>query len=357
MNSLSVEGTNGLGVLRARVAPKARYSIGSLIGALGDDAAAERVMIRPQKNEPVRTRRSVEPGEAFISRNGYRGPWPYTPGNDERNLPKYGQSMPILPVQKYSGSYPHTWIPYEDMKMDVSSEMGPTPSGWLEPNYVSNEHAAAKEWAMPFPWSAPESMARDVSGLGLMSMNGLGRFGRFHDFITAQNYAESRDFMKGLGQDDSAETQINTEQMPSSDATNPEVQLNMEAAASSAIAKEATNAGAKAAASGASTFDINALINNVIKVGTTVAAGYIAPKVKKPTAAPAPLTARPASSPFSLTSPIVIIGAVGLLGVGAYAAFSGGGGGGGGRGRRRPRGRSSVRRTSRRSYSSRRRSR
>jgi hypothetical protein len=321
MNSLSVEGTHGI----------------AAIGRLGDDAAAERVMIRAQAGEPMRTRRSVEPGELFVSKGGYRGAWPYTPSGDERILPVFGKPTPILPVQAYPGSYPHGWISYEDMKMDVSSEMGPTPSGWVEPNYVSSEKAAAKEWAMPFPWSAPENQSRDVSGLGLMSLNGLGRFGRFHDFITAQNYAESRDFMKGVGADDSYETQIMTSQQESSDANNPEVQLNKEAAAASAIAAQATDAGKTAAAAGASPFDINTLINSVIKVGTTVAAGYLTPK------APSRTTTTVVSSPpsaggssFSLKSPVVIVGALGLLAVGAYAAFSGGGGGSGrGRGRRR----------------------
>lgn len=321
MNSLSVEGTHGI----------------AAIGRLGDDAAAERVMIRAQAGEPMRTRRSVEPGELFVSKGGYRGAWPYTPSGDERILPVFGKPTPILPVQAYPGSYPHGWIPYEDMKMDVSSEMGPTPSGWVEPNYVSNEKAAAKEWAMPFPWSAPENQSRDVSGLGLMSMNGLGRFGRFHDFITAQNYAESRDFMRGVGEDDSAETQIMTSQQESSDANNPEVQLNKEAAAASAIADQAKDAGAKAAAAGASTFDINALMNSVIKVGTTVAAGYLAPKTQpaRTTTISSPLSAG-AKSSFSLTNPIVIVGGLGLLAVGAYAAFSGGGGGSGRRRTRRP---------------------
>lgn len=345
MNSLSVEGTSGLAALRVRAMPqKAGYSVGRLVGGLGDDAAAERVMIRAQKNEPMRTRRSMEPGELFFSRNGYHGPWPYTPSNDERILPVFGKPTPILPVQAYPGSYPHGWIPYEDMKIDVSSEMGPTPSGWVEPNYVSNEKAAAKEWAMPSPWSSPEKQSRDVSGLGLMSMNGLGRFGRFHDFITAQNYAESRDFMRGVGEDDSYETQMLTSQQESSDANNPEVQLNKEAAAASAIAQQATNAGAKAAAGGASAFDINALINNVIKVGTTVAAGYLAPKAPSPKTVFASSPASSGGSSFSLKSPIVIVGGLGLLAVGAYAAFSGGGGGG--RGRRR-----STRRPTRRSRS------
>lgn len=197
---------------------------------------------------------------------------------------------------------------------------------------------------MPSPWSSPEKQSRDVSGLGLMSMNGLGRFGRFHDFITAQNYAESRDFMRGVGEDDSYETQMLTSQQESSDANNPEVQLNKEAAAASAIAQQATNAGAKAAAGGASAFDINALINNVIKVGTTVAAGYLAPKAPSPKTVFASSPASSGGSSFSLKSPIVIVGGLGLLAVGAYAAFSGGGGGG--RGRRR-----STRRPTRRSRS------
>jgi hypothetical protein len=123
----------------------------------------------------VNTRRSLEPGETFKNRQGFLAPMPMTASNDERDLPSSftGKPMFSLPKEDYPGSFPHTTIPYEAMKRAVSPEIGMTPSGWMPIQKLANEERRAVAAAMPSPWSSPENMAVDISGLSGFGDDGL----------------------------------------------------------------------------------------------------------------------------------------------------------------------------------------
>jgi hypothetical protein len=322
---------------------KILYGIGE-----DEEPSSDRVMIQPKAGEAIRSRGDdVDAGEVYVSRRGHRKAWPYTPSNDERSLPKAGgEPSPILPIQRFPGSYPHGWIDYEKMRQDVSTEMGPVPSGWEEPIYVSDETAATKEWAMPSPWTAPEMMSRDVSGWG----SGVGRF---HDFLTAQTYAQSRNALSGLGQEE--DYGYNEEGTPTP-VSQPSEEIQpweykgstetQEQAATQTIAKQAQDAKAQAAAQGASTFDIAKIVNTVISGGSQVAASVISAQATKKAAKAGILTTAvsavkttatkaAATGASLLSNPIVLVGGLAVLGLGAYAAFGSGGSGGGGRSRSR----------------------
>jgi hypothetical protein len=274
----------------------------SLVSRLGDpetepeDTTQTRIEIGARGGEVTRTRRNVEPGESYISRTGYRKSWPVTPNADERNLPRYGEPVPILPVQIFPGSFPHGWIPYEKLKVNATAEMGPTPSGWEPPIYVSREQDAALDWSLPGPWVPEEAMTTDISGFSTL----LGALHCLHAFADDETDA----------------------------ATQAMIDEETKAAAAQAITTQAAAAGAQTAAAGGSTFDVTKIINSAIDFGTKVAVAVITkPKAAAATpsvAAKTVSTLFPASEPI-YKQPLFIVGAVALLGAGAYFAFSGGG--------------------------------
>lgn len=112
----------------------------------------------------VAFRRRVEKGETYRSDEAWP-PNPLTPSHDERNLPTVrGTPLRQLPVQDYPGSYPHDWVPYEEMTRAVGPDLPPVPPGWAAPYALDAERSRAVQAAMPSPAAGREHMARDVSG-------------------------------------------------------------------------------------------------------------------------------------------------------------------------------------------------
>lgn len=123
------------------------------------------------------THRGVpEPGETWKT-PGSRPAWPMTPDNDPRFLPKYGKPMIVLRKENYPGSYPHKWIPYEDVRSSARPDLPPMPQGWWAPQYQSKEEARAINAGMPSPAAPEEGMVYDVSGFSSMegAVYGIGQ--------------------------------------------------------------------------------------------------------------------------------------------------------------------------------------
>jgi hypothetical protein len=102
------------------------------------------------------------------------------------------------------------------------------------------EREAAMEWALPGPWATEDTMATDLNG--------------FRGLSNALATANALNGLKGMGQSEF------------DGAT---------AAASSAISKEAMQAGADAKAAGASDSDVANIINQVVNFGSEAASLYM----------------------------------------------------------------------------------
>lgn len=180
MPSLTLESMNGTSRhLRGLAGPltieidhgdakaRIRHELSGLGQANGNWAYPARVPPRIGPNEFWTKRRLPEPGETWAADHTYPSK-PMTPQNDERNLPDSETQLPILqlPRRDYPGSYPHGWIDYEDMAAALGPDLPPIPPGWLRPMNAAGEKQRAIDAAMPTPWSSPERMARDISGMG-----------------------------------------------------------------------------------------------------------------------------------------------------------------------------------------------
>lgn len=168
MNSVTRESLNGASVSFPQITTDERVALNltddwDLTGDIGTD------WIEPKyaPGTRIRTRKNLEPGDTFTDKEGFLRPMPMTEGNDERDLDSSFTGKPYsgLPRQDYPGTFPHTTIPYEDRKVFVSPEIGPTPSGLMPMDKLANEEERAIQAAMPFPAASPEEMARDMSGL------------------------------------------------------------------------------------------------------------------------------------------------------------------------------------------------
>jgi hypothetical protein len=241
MNGLSLQNMNGV----AGHVPVARPGVAGLGQSDVDwnltpdwwmtEAVApwwRRPALRP--GETTRTRRTPEGGEERAVPTADRASWPLTPSNDERNVPSAFTGRPLrrLPKQTYPGSYPHGWIPYEDLTGRVDVEAAPMPSGWLPPQRLSEEEARAVQAGFPAPWAPPEAMAYDVSGFG--------------DLAAAMGAAR----LSGLG-------------------------VYVPPSVSTAIASEATAAAAQEAAKGSTWDTIAKVTSAVTDFGSSAAALYL----------------------------------------------------------------------------------
>lgn len=192
------------------------------------------------KGTPIRTRRNLEPGQLWRSDEDRRA-WPVTPNNDARDLPNSFTGKPLrqLPHREFTVDFPHTWIDYEKMYVATGPEMGQEIPGWEPIPWLSAEKQRAIRAAMPSPWSAPENMAYDVSGLG--DMPGYGLPG-------GQSYYGEPN-LGALG-------------------------LTLGLTPTSGVEKIATEEATKAATSGASTSTVQSIIDNVLAFGTTAYSLY-----------------------------------------------------------------------------------
>jgi hypothetical protein len=103
------------------------------------------------------------------------------------------------------------------------------------------EREAAMEWALPGPWATEDTMATDING--------------FNDVRGAMRMANISNISKGMGDLGQAD--------------------NTAAAASSAVTKEAMQAGAEAKAAGASDSEVANIINQVVNFGSEAASLYM----------------------------------------------------------------------------------
>jgi hypothetical protein len=268
MNALTIQGLNGLGRhMRGLSAPltieidhgdmrtRFRHELAGLGEPQTDDPMDQDFGINltpgfapwwkqvpPPKGMPqsaaTGARAKPSRGELFRAKDAYRESFPYTPSMDARDLPSSDTQEPLkqLPHRDYPGSFPHRWIDYRDLYPATGPEQGPTPSGWEPAPMLSHEEMRAVNAAMPGPWASPEDMAQDISG--------IKGFGSLHEAFTAGRR------VRGMGQ-----------LVPSSVTT--------------AIAGQAMQAGATAAAQGATPSTTAQIISSVVDFGSSAASLYL----------------------------------------------------------------------------------
>ena len=242
------------------------------------------------RTNPTGARANLQPGETYRATDSYRPAQPMTPNNDERNLPSSYTQAPIkqLPHQNYPGSFPHGWIPYEELSPQVFPDTPPRPSGWVGIPKLSDEKKRAIDAVHPEPWLPDEFQVYDVSG----------------GFGSLQGAMHGMHGMRGMG-------------------------VIVPPSVTTAVANDAMKAGAEAAAAGATPSDVEKAIAAVIDIGSQAGALYLqkramdeqADLLKKQQAAAAaqqavnrgPATATlPPSGGSSLTTPLVIGGGLAL---------------------------------------------
>lgn len=203
---------------------------------LAPDFAPWWKQIPARKDEWVRTRRNVQKGEAYKAADAYRGAWPMSPSNDERNLPT-ADGHPLIQYRhkRFTTNFPHTWIDYEKMVPMVGPDEPPMPQGWLPPPLFAEEEQRAISAVFPGPAVGPEDMARDISGM--------------HGFASLQDLMAGG---PGLG------VAVSTVPIPSGVTTS--------------IASAAQDAATQTAASGGSTTDVLGAVAQVIDLGSQIAA-------------------------------------------------------------------------------------
>ena len=264
MNHLTLQGMNGCaGALRGLSAPltieidhedmRARLRHG-LVGLPPDDLLDQDSAAGLARNwapwwhpmpaarapvGPVPRQGRPERGEAYIARADRRASRPLTWSSDERNLPSPFTGKPLrrYPVRAYPGSFPHGWIDHADLRPAAGPEdrSMPSPPGWAPPVAIDEERRAV-DAALPGPWVAEEAMANDISGFG---------FGSLHDA-----------FMGGPRLGDLGQAAIPT-------------------SVTSAIAGQALQAGATAAAQGATPSLTQQIVNSVVDFGSSAASLYL----------------------------------------------------------------------------------
>lgn len=110
-------------------------------------------------------RRELERGETARSDAG-RPARPVTPLHDERNLPLFDEPLRQLPIRDHVRSYPHFFVPYEEVGSSVWPDNPPRPFGYQAPQREADELSRAVEALAPEPWTTEDKMVTDISGLG-----------------------------------------------------------------------------------------------------------------------------------------------------------------------------------------------
>ena len=192
MTHLTIQNMNGTGkVMRRRLSSPRLFSLNDMGDSISNPMDNSDLGLDPKGLDPnyapwwtqlplnpgeVTTQRATPaPGEARVAHTAYWKSTPLTPNNDARDLPMSftGKKMQQLPRQNYPGSFPHTWMPYEDQIPAVGPEMGPQPPGWTPIPGASSLQARAENGGQPVPWVAEDQMTHDISGYA--SLHDIGR--------------------------------------------------------------------------------------------------------------------------------------------------------------------------------------
>lgn len=284
MTHLSVQNMNGVGyIMRRRISPNRRLTL----SALGDvdqnpmdesDLGLDPKGLSPNyapwwvqpplRPDEVDTQRGTPtPGETREAHSEYWPANPLTPSNDARDLPNAytGKPMRNLPRQNYPGDFPHTWIPYEDLKVATGPEMGPTPPGWAPVPSSEQLRARAENGGQPVPWIAEDQMTSDISGfsslhdIGRLQIGTRGSVAAIHQRVLARmakHHNDSFRGMFGLGQIPGLVTDADLQQQLANDA------------AANAAAGAVTKTAVTAQAQGASPDTISQIISFGAKAAT-----------------------------------------------------------------------------------------
>lgn len=342
MTHLSMQNMNGVGrVMGRRISRPGVMGLSDVVPDMQnpvseDDLGQDPKGLRPdygtdwiqpplRKDEVDTQRGTPPPGQYRRAYSAYRASSPVTPDNDARDLTNSFTGKPLrqLPRRNYPGQFPHTWIPYEELRPAVGPEMGPTPSGWAATPTERDLRARAENGGQPVPWVAEDNMTHDISGFASLHDLGRLRFGNGQStaelhkrvvFAMARHHNARRGLF-GLGQ-------IDSEGRDSSgfvtDASLAQAIANDSAA--SAAAGAVTKQAVTAQAQGASPSTIDQIINFGAKAAT--AALQASGKMPKPAVQQASML------PGAGATPWVIGGlAVAALGAAAVALKSGKGGG------------------------------
>src|ERR1700687_419871 len=322
MTHLSIQNMNGVGkIMRRRISPNRHTTLASFGDVdtnpmdesdLGLDPKGLSPNYAPWWRQPplrpgeVDTQRGTpRAGERAQADSAFWPSSPLTPSNDARDLPNSytGKPMRNLPRQNYPGSFPHTWIPYEDLKVATGPEMGPTPPGWATVPTSAQVQARAENGGQPVPWVAEDQMTHDISGFS--SLHDIGRLRpgwkqtgvkswlpvhNIHAQVInkmAQYHRASHKGLFGLGQIDPATGADSSGFV--TDASLAQAIANDSAGTAAAAA--VTTQAAQAQAQGAPPDTVNQIINYGAKAATIgLQAAGVLPKPK------------PAHAPFSAAS-------------------------------------------------------
>jgi len=241
-------------------------------------------------------RRTPAGGEVSIQQTADREGMPLTPSNDERNLPSSWTGKPLkrLPAQNYPGSYPHGWIPYEQVRAAVGPEMGPRPFGW----HPAPEMNSGIDAAAPVPYSSEDQMVYDISGFSSLHDVGGLHLGWEHQIhrrvLGRMAHHLRRHGIHGLGDVPGLVTESGLEQQLQQDAAAQ--------AAAGAVTRQATTA----QAAGASP----SVVDQIINYGAQAAA--IALKTKYPPPKTVVVPKQPTPTSTYVYGGVAVAGALGL---------------------------------------------
>ncbi len=182
MTHMSLQNMNGVGsLMRRRISPNHRTTL-SAFGDAGDtmpdDLGLDPQGLRPnygtdwiqpplKKDEVTTQRGTPTPGETRKAYSADRPSFPMTPSNDARDLTNSftGRPMSRMARRDFTTQFPHTWMPYEELKAATGPEMGPTPPGWAPIPTAAQLRRRSQETDIPVPWVAEDHMTHDISGL------------------------------------------------------------------------------------------------------------------------------------------------------------------------------------------------
>ena len=118
------------------------------------------------RTNPTGARANFEPVETYRATDAYRPSEPFTPSNDERNLPSSWTQEPLkqLPKRNFNVSFPHGWIPYDEVQAVIGPDTPPRPSGWATAPLLSQEKARAIDAVHPEPWMPDDLQVYDAIG-------------------------------------------------------------------------------------------------------------------------------------------------------------------------------------------------
>lgn len=184
MTHMSLQNMNGVGTLmRRRIAGPTRLTLNDIVPPDGTPTSEDDLGLDPKglgpniapwwvqpplRRDEVNTQRGTPtPGETRKAYSADRPAFPLTPSNDARDLPNSytGQPLRQLPRRNYPGDFPHTWIPYEELKTATGPEMGPTQPGYAPIPSEAQMRQRAFDGGSAVPWVAKDHMTHDISGL------------------------------------------------------------------------------------------------------------------------------------------------------------------------------------------------